>query len=134
MQSGSYKVTARPASTTRCCTGRQTTDQQPVHPNHGVSRKQESGHLPVADILTVAGRADAAHGADEIVVVEQSADLLGTELGCRGPSAESCLPGSGARWRCGSRTRPVVIRQGPSGSSRLDACRYGHMMACHGAS
>ena len=28
----------------------------------------------------VAGRADAAHGADEIVVVEQSADLLGTEL------------------------------------------------------
>jgi hypothetical protein len=28
----------------------------------------------------VAGRADAAHGADEIVVVEQSADLLGTQL------------------------------------------------------
>ena len=28
----------------------------------------------------VAGRADAAHGADEIVVVEQSVDLLETEL------------------------------------------------------
>jgi hypothetical protein len=28
----------------------------------------------------VAGRADAANGADEIVVVEQPADLLGTEL------------------------------------------------------
>ena len=27
-----------------------------------------------------ASRADAAHGADEIVVVEQSVDLLGTEL------------------------------------------------------
>ena len=58
MQSGSYKVTARPASTTRCCTGRQTTDQQPGHPNRGVSRKQESGHLPVADILTVERVAD----------------------------------------------------------------------------
>jgi hypothetical protein len=53
MQPGSYKVTARPASTTRCCTDRQTTNQQPGHPNRGVSRKQESGHLPVADILTV---------------------------------------------------------------------------------
>ena len=60
MQSGSYKVTARPASTTRCCTDRQTTDQQPGHPNRRVSRKQESGHLPVADILTVQGVADGA--------------------------------------------------------------------------
>src|SRR5215218_3125295 len=62
MQSGSYKVTARPASTTRCCTDRQTTDQQPGHPNRGVSRKQESGHLPVADILTVVAAADRSGG------------------------------------------------------------------------
>jgi hypothetical protein len=67
MQSGSYKVTARPASTTRCCTDRQTTDQQPGHPNRGVSRKQESGHLPVADILTVVGVADRAGGAGGFV-------------------------------------------------------------------
>jgi hypothetical protein len=39
-QSGSYEVTARPASTTGCFTGRQTTDQQPGHPNRGVSRKR----------------------------------------------------------------------------------------------
>jgi len=80
MQSGSYEVTARPASTTGAApVGRRQINSQDTQ-NHGVSRKQESGHLPVADILTVAGRADAAHGADEIVVVEQSADLLGTEL------------------------------------------------------
>ena len=58
MQSGSYEVTARPASTTGCCTGRQTTDQQPGHPNRGVSRKQESGRLPAPDTLTVEGIAD----------------------------------------------------------------------------
>ena len=45
----------------RCCTGRQTTDQQPRHPNRGVSRKQESGRLPAPDTLTVVG---IAHGAD----------------------------------------------------------------------
>ena len=64
MQSGSYKVTARPASTTRCCTGRQTTDQQQGHPNRGVSHKQESGRLPAPDTLTVEGFADAEMGVD----------------------------------------------------------------------
>ena len=45
-------------------------------PSSGVEQQAEEGlHVGV-----VAGRADAAHRADEIVVVEQSADLLGTEL------------------------------------------------------
>lgn len=77
MQSGSYKVTARPASTTRCCTGRQTTDQQPGHPNRGVSRKQESGHLPAPAILTVVAVA-AKRGAEVgVVVVVDAGAVLG---------------------------------------------------------
>jgi hypothetical protein len=39
---------------------RWTTDQQPGHPNLGVSRKQESGHQVAKVILTVVGVTNAA--------------------------------------------------------------------------
>ena len=77
----------------------------------------------------VAGRADAAHGADEIVVVEQSADLLGTELAaavrvqnrpCRAPERDG-VADRGRDQSSSDKTRLVP--------PRLDACRYGHMMA-----
>src|SRR5512132_3055706 len=61
MQSGSYEVTARPASTTGAApAGRRQINSQDTH-NHGVSREQESGCLPAPDILTVVG---VAHRAD----------------------------------------------------------------------
>src|SRR5512133_3325349 len=53
MQSGSYEVTARPASTTGAApVGRRQIKSQDTQ-NHGVSRKQESGCVPAPDILTV---------------------------------------------------------------------------------
>ena len=61
-RSGSYEVTARPASTAGCGTGRQTTDQQQRHPNRGVSHKQESGRLTATDTLTVIGITEGAAG------------------------------------------------------------------------
>lgn len=45
-----------------------TTDQQPGHPNLGVSRKQESGHQAATIILTVESipdRADRGHQAGQ---------------------------------------------------------------------
>ena len=55
MQSGSYKVTARPASTTDAA----PTDRRQINSkdtqNRGVSHKQESGCLPAPDTLTVVG-------------------------------------------------------------------------------
>ena len=39
-----------------------TTDQQPGHPNLGVSPKQESGHQAAKNILTVGGITDTADG------------------------------------------------------------------------
>jgi DNA-binding transcriptional ArsR family regulator len=91
---------------------------------HVLLQQAEEGHHGGV----VAGRADAAHGADEIVVVEQSADLLGTELAaavrvqnrpCRAPERDGVA----------DRGRGQFIRQDPPDSCRLDACRYGHMMA-----
>lgn len=38
-----------------------TTDQQPGHPDLGVSRKQESGHQAAITILTVVAIADRSH-------------------------------------------------------------------------
>jgi hypothetical protein len=62
MQSGSYEVTARPASTTGAApVGRRQINSQDTQ-NHGVSRKQESGCLPAPDILTVVGVSDRADG------------------------------------------------------------------------
>ena len=42
------------------CTSWRTTDQQPGHPNHGVSRQQESGRQEAPDSLTVVGVADGS--------------------------------------------------------------------------
>ena len=70
MQSGSYEVTARPASTTGAApAGRRQINSQDTQ-NHGVSRKQESGCLPAPDILTVVGATDRSGGGGNAGVGE----------------------------------------------------------------
>src|SRR3954469_14391484 len=59
-QSGSYEVTARPASTTGGApAGRRQINSKDTQTG-GVSRKQESGRLPTPNILTVEGRRNSA--------------------------------------------------------------------------
>src|SRR3954453_24264907 len=61
-QSGSYEVTARPASTTGGApAGRRQINSKDTQTG-GVSRKQESGRLPTPNILTVAAVAGGADG------------------------------------------------------------------------
>jgi hypothetical protein len=69
-QSGSYKVTARPASTTDAA----PTDRRQINSkdtqNRGVSRKQESGCLPAPDTLTVERVTDGADRGSDLLQLQ----------------------------------------------------------------
>src|SRR4051794_35754136 len=91
-QSGSYEVTARPASTTGGApAGRRQINSKDTQTG-GVSRKQESGRLPTPNILTVVSVRDALRRA-----VRPPARWAGRRP--RGAPYGSC-PGAPVHRRC----------------------------------
>src|SRR3954470_12837891 len=75
-QSGSYEVTARPASTTGGApAGRRQINSKDTQTG-GVSRKQESGRLPTPNILTIEAVRDAAPAGEGAVTTQFTLELV----------------------------------------------------------